>query len=201
MNWPWWIFHCFTHSELQDFDVFFSELRQNNGSWDDYIHFRCTISPAISFRKWQNVRWTLLCFSEFWAFESKEREKKARWTKSNEFIEGKSHAWLCGLALTQGRGHSLSDVKVSEQPTVSLYIRIICHCSAADIPLWSKELQTSKKKKNRKHIFFTLFHLSYIKKCYASGKGNIHRNTRAHLERKVFGSSRVFRSSFQVLWT
>lgn len=41
-------------------------------------------------------------------------------TKSNGSMEEKSRVWLCGLALIQGRGFSLCDVKVSVQPTVSL---------------------------------------------------------------------------------
>lgn len=57
------------------------------------------------------------------AFKSQMKEKKkTKETKSKDFMEKKTCACLCGLALTQGRGQSLSDVKVSVQPTVSLSI-------------------------------------------------------------------------------
>lgn len=120
---------------------------------DNYIDFHCTISLA-TFRNWQNMLATLLCSPDF-----EPSGVKKKWlgeTKSNKIMRRKNHAWLCGLALIQIRGHSLSPASV--QPTVSLGVRIIRHCTSADIPLWYKEWKVTENQKET--LFFCCLFVS-----------------------------------------
>lgn len=74
---------------------------------------------------------------------AREREKKmSRETKTIGLVEKRSLIWLCGKALIAGRRLCGSDVRESVQPTVSLFIRIICCCTSTDIWLRGKKWWT-----------------------------------------------------------
>lgn len=89
-NYRTWLWFSFTCSQLWDltFFVLLFKWYQNNGRFGDYIHFHCTISLA-TFKNWQNMRWTLLCFSVLelskvkWKRKKKLRKQKAKilWRK------------------------------------------------------------------------------------------------------------------------
>lgn len=69
----------------------------------------------------------------------REGEKMSRETKPIGFMEKRSLFWLCGKALIAGRSLCGSDVRQSVQPTVSLFIRIICCCTSTDTWLRGKK--------------------------------------------------------------